>query len=140
MSNNIAAQKKELRRVIRDANKELKELSREDKVAAEIKKWEESYNLKQELEALCKERGTTLKKVMAEKDYYNYAQLKGSKKALDTSADWVQDTIKRGVSEADLLRRANDLKRKYVLSKKKKKKGSKSSQEKTIIPAVPTMG
>ena len=140
MSNNVATEKTRLRRIIRDAKKNLKDLSKEDKVLAEIKKWEERYNLKQDLEKLCKDKGTTLKNVMAEKDYYIYAQPKGSRKAIDNNVDWVKAAIQRGTTEAQMLERANKLKRKYVLSKMTKRKKKKSSVNASVKPAVRTMG
>lgn len=129
MASNIDREKKELQRTIRDAKKQLKQLGDEKKVDAALENWKQLDELKQTIAKMCRENGTTLKKLMATPDFYVYAQKKGTKKATSKDAEWVKKSLASGTSEAELIKRADELKRKYIASKinKRKRKTTKPS-------------
>ena len=134
MAQTKAQAKKDLRRTISDAKKALKALDNENKIDKELEKWQQQDKLRQNIAKMCRDNGTTLKRLMATPEWYVYADPKGSKKAQDKDVDWVMKAIRGGVSEADMIKRADTLKRKYIASKIKPKRRSKS----TTKPSTPS--
>jgi len=124
--------KVELRRIIRDAQKELKELTAVDRVDAEVKKWEEAHHLKIKLNDICKADNTTLVKLMRVPDFFYWAQLRGNQKAVDRDETWLQEAVRRGTSLEKMKERADDLKRKRMATKLNSRKTSRKRAQKNL--------
>ena len=124
--------KVELRRIIRDAQKELKELNAVDRVDGEVKKWEEAHLLKIKLNNICKDNNTTLVKLMRVPDFFYWAQLRGSQKAVDRDTTWLQEAVRRGTSLEKMKERADDLKRKRMATKLNSRKTSRKRAQKNL--------
>lgn len=125
----------ELRRQRTEINKAIRELKNEDKVQAELQRWEQMDELKQKFARELSHHGMTLKKLMKMPDFYHYAEANGTRKARDKGAPWVIEAVKKGASEAAMAKRAEILREKHARKQVAPKRRKKST---TAKPATAT--
>jgi hypothetical protein len=115
MAKPMDARLKDLRQQAKEIKKAIKEIKNVDKVDAALAKWAEMDKLKQDFSLmLSTKHNTTLKKVMALPDFFTHAEVKGTRKASRSDISWVVEAIKNGANEAGMIKRADELKAKYI--------------------------
>lgn len=128
----------ELRKQKREINKEIKSIKNESKMEEALVKWKAMDKIKKEFSSKLTEHKITLKKLTALPDYYTFVEINGTRKALVKTEEWIKKALAKGANEAEMIKKADTMKEKYVrkqLTPKKRKKTKKTLLRSLSVPA-----